>query len=188
MTNTLITSGQIKQLRRFAEDAVEDAIEDCGYNKLEIQRVIANSGSFTEEIRQAAKEALRRCAFRIEVPAELPKIPMAPRRAWELYLHEKQENDWGILGSELEKHLKQAGRLDRAFSIDDDLIKGWFANPETYPEELKKRNILLWKPSPEDPEDHRQVVCLIWINNRVITKCYLLTDKLGGDHPALLKV
>lgn len=87
-------------------------------------------------------------------------------KGFELYLHPDQ-NSGTIGGFELEAHLKETGRLDRALGLEDEVVKGWIANPATYPEELKEKLVFLWKSaldrqSHRDLPTHRDVPFLFW--------------------------
>lgn len=102
-----------------------------------------------------------------------------------LYLHPSQDGGGSVVGFELEAHLKETGQLDRAYGLEDELVKGWIANPATYPEELKKKVIFLWKSS-RGRDGERSVPGLVWSGGRV----HVVWDWLGGEwcvrDPALL--
>jgi hypothetical protein len=118
-------------------------------------------------------------------PAELPKTRMAPLPKFELYLHDKQKNGGWMKGYDLEKHLQETNLLNRAFSLEDDIVKGWLANPKTYPEEFKGKAIFLWK-SRQDSDDYRSVAYLIWSGEQVIVLWHWLEFGWRGLDPALL--
>ena len=69
--------------------------------------------------------------------------------AYELYVHPKEEDRCRITGSALKSHLEENSLVNRiaSFSIEDDTIKGWRANPSTYPEEFRDKAVLLWTPN-----------------------------------------
>ena len=88
-------------------------------------------------------------------------------------------------GFDLEKHLKDEGLTDQAFSLDDQLVKNWIANPSTYPEEFKGETVFLWKSTRASGRD-RNVACLIWDVERVVVHwCWLVFD-WNCTGPALL--
>jgi len=108
-----------------------------------------------------------------------------PRSAFELYLAPAQQNGGYMKGFDLEKHLVETGRIKRSFSLEDELVKGWLADPSTYPEELKGKAVSLWK-SRRTSRGDRFVASLCWYDVRVI----VIWDWLGlgwyGSNPALL--
>ncbi len=114
-----------------------------------------------------------------DIPIPIP-IPIPT-----LYLHEKQKTAPWISGYDLEAHLKKTGLIDRCFSLEDDLIKGWLANPSTYPEEFKGRWVNLWK-SAQGRDGGRNVPCLSWDGGKVIVHWPWLSRDWGIHGPALL--
>lgn len=107
------------------------------------------------------------------------------KKPFTLYLHDKQKNDGWINGSNLEKHLEETKLIDRCFSLEDELVKGWIANPSTYPEEFKDKAIFLWK-SKRSSGGYTHVAYLYWRDDCVLVSWYWLERWWGGDHPALL--
>lgn len=105
--------------------------------------------------------------------------------AFEFYLHEKQKNGGWIKGFDLENHLEETKLIDRCLSLDDELVKGWLANPSSYPEEFKGKAVFLWK-SKRSSGDSRRVAFLYWRDDRVIVYWRWLGRWWSGDYPALL--
>ena len=108
-----------------------------------------------------------------------------PKTKYDLYLAPGQQNGGWMKGFELESHLIQANLLDRCFSLEDELVKGWIADPSTYPEELKTKAIFLWKSS-RTSRGRRDVACLCWHGGRVIVHWVWLEHRWLGPGPALL--
>ncbi len=104
---------------------------------------------------------------------------------FELYLAPGQQNGGWIVGLNLEKHLEETKLIDRCFSLEDELVKGWLANPSSYPEEFKEKAIFLWK-SKRTSGSVRRVAYLCWRGGRVIVRWRWLEYRWGGDDPALL--
>jgi hypothetical protein len=103
----------------------------------------------------------------------------------ELHLHPKQKNGGFIRGFDLEAHLKETGLLERCFSLEDELVKNWIANPASYPEEFKRKAIFLWG-SWRDSGVDRFVAYLIWVDGEVLVRWSWLDRAWGGINPALL--
>ncbi len=110
---------------------------------------------------------------------------MTPEPNLTLYFHEKKKTAPWISGYDLEAHLKKTGLIDRCFSLEDDLIKGWLANPSTYPEEFKGKWVYLWK-SAQDRDGYRCVPCLDWRGGEVIVNWRWLSYDWYSVGPALL--
>ncbi|MDO8471201.1 MAG: hypothetical protein Q7S49_01175 [bacterium] len=106
--------------------------------------------------------------------------------AFKLYLHERQKNGEWMQGYDLEKHLEESGLINRAFSLEDELVKGWLANPSSYPEEFKGESVFLWKSKKRFAFDARNVVYLYWVGKEVIPHLYWLEYSWLGHSPALL--
>ena len=88
--------------------------------------------------------------------------------SFELYLHDSVIGYRGpvcISGHELKKHIKETGLIDRCFSLEDELVQGWIANPSTYPEELRKQAVCLWK-SVRISGGYRSVPCIVYVPGR----------------------
>lgn len=105
--------------------------------------------------------------------------------AFELYLAPGQRDGGWMTGSDLEKYLKEMKLIKHCFSFDDELVKGWIANPSTYPEEFKTKAVFLWK-SKRTIGSHRDVAYLYWNSGRVLVDWFWLGNKWFGDDPALL--
>ena len=101
------------------------------------------------------------------------------------YLHPTQEKGGRIKGFDLEAHLKETGLLDRCFSLEDELVKNWIANPTSYPEEFKGKAIFLWK-SVQNPGGYRHAPYLLWYGGKVFVCWYWLGIRWYDNHPALL--
>ena len=93
--------------------------------------------------------------------------------AFELYLTPAQQNrpvhdSFPITTLvEIESHLEAEGLIGRTFSLQDDLVKGWLADPSTYPDELKGKRVYLWKSTQAFPKGStdlrdREVAYLVW--------------------------
>jgi hypothetical protein len=104
---------------------------------------------------------------------------------YQLYLHTTQEKGGWIKGFDLEAHLKETGLLERCFSLEDELVKNWIANPTSYPEEFKRKAIFLWG-SRRDSGVDRSVAYLIWRDGEVLVDWSWLDNGWDGDNPALL--
>lgn len=89
-------------------------------------------------------------------------------KPYELYRNQEQNVGKLITGLDLEVHLRESGLITRALSLESPLIKGWLADPLTYPEELKRKRVTLWG-SMRGPEDDRFVAVLFWKIDRVFT-------------------
>ncbi len=115
--------------------------------------------------------------------ADVLRKALAP--VFELYLAPCQRDGGWMAGFDLEKHLEETKLIDRAFSIEDELVKGWLANPSTYPEECKGKAIFLWK-SKRAIGSGRRVAYLYWRGDRVVVDWRWLGDGWDGSDPALL--
>ena len=115
--------------------------------------------------------------------AETLRKALAP--AFRLYLAPGQQNGGWMKGFDLEKHLEETKLIDRAYSLEDELVKGWIANPSTYPEEFKKKAVFLWKSQRTSGSD-REVAYLYWDDDRVIVSWDWLEDRWYGYDPVLL--
>ena len=85
---------------------------------------------------------------------------------YELYVPNTQALSGYIDYLALDQHLERTGRINRAFSIDDELVKGWLANPSSYPEEFKVMTIYLWK-SQRGTGLASRTASLLWINEEL---------------------
>ena len=115
--------------------------------------------------------------------ADVLRKALAP--AFELYLAPGQQNGGTMTGFDIDKHLEETKLIDRAFILDDELVKGWLANHATYPEEFKGKAIFLWK-SKRTIGSNRRVAYLCWNDNRVIVRWAWLESRWSGRSPALL--
>ena len=115
----------------------------------------------------------------------LQKIVDEAQASYELYLAPGQQNGGVMTGFGLEKHLRETGRFDRAYSLEDQIVKGWLANPASYPEEFKGKLIFLWK-SQRDSGSNRGVACLCWGGRQVVVDWYWLGIRWSWLNPALL--
>ncbi len=105
--------------------------------------------------------------------------------SFELYLHDRQKNGGGIRGYDLEAHLKETGLIDRCFSLEDEAVMGWLANPSTYPEEFKGKLVYLWK-SAGGRDDDRSAPHLRWVVGRLVMRWGWLGIDWHDFEPALL--
>ena len=108
---------------------------------------------------------------------------------FELYLVPGQDAG-RMSGFDIAKHLEETGLINRAFSLEDDLIKGWIADPATYPEELKTKAVFLWKSQqhPSYPHNKDNVFSLHWYGGpNVVRGNHFLRNNLSSECPALLK-
>ena len=117
--------------------------------------------------------------------AEVLRMVLATTTGFELCLAPGQENGGWMKGFDLEKHLQETKLIDRALHLDDELVKGWLANPATYPEKFKGKAIFLWKSQRTTGSD-RGVAYLYWDDDRVVVDWGWLGDDWSGDDPALL--
>ncbi len=106
------------------------------------------------------------------------------RAGFTLYLHPCQRFV-RINGLTLKKHLREAGIMDRSRTLESSLVRGWQANPETYPEELKGIFPFLWG-SIRDRAGCCLVPCLEWSCDQVIVRWGLVHNAWGKKFPALL--
>jgi len=115
--------------------------------------------------------------------AEALRKVLAP--AFELYLAPGQQNGGVMVGFDLEKHLQEEKLIERAYTLEDELVKSWLENPASYPEEFKNKAIFLWK-SQRASGDYREVACLCWHGGRVVVHWRWLERRWDGYRPALL--
>ncbi|KKW14562.1 MAG: hypothetical protein UY54_C0014G0015 [Parcubacteria group bacterium GW2011_GWA2_50_10b] len=102
-----------------------------------------------------------------------------------LYLAPGQQNGGVMVGFDLEKHLQEEKLIERAYTLEDELVKSWLENPASYPEEFKNKAIFLWK-SQRASGDYREVACLCWHGGRVVVHWRWLERRWDGYRPALL--
>lgn len=117
--------------------------------------------------------------------ADALRKALASASVLELYIFGKQKTGGYEIGFDLEKHLEETKLINRAFSLDDELVKGWIADPSTYPEEFKGKAIFLWK-SKRASGDNRRVAYLAWGGEHVVVDWYWLGRRWDGSNPALL--
>ena len=109
---------------------------------------------------------------------------------WRLYCAPGQQGGrwmgrW-MGGFDLEEHLRKNNLIAQAYGLEDELVKGWIANPETYPEEFKNKAVFLWKSTQDLVDGHRSVRYLNWDDGRVVVRWRWLGFDWYGRGPALL--
>ena len=112
---------------------------------------------------------------------------MVKKTGFVLYHHYQQMYKGLVKGSNLAVYLVVSGLIDRCFSLRDSLIKGWIANPSTYPEKLKDKAVFLWNSRKQVSRTRHLVAYLIWDGRRVLVCWGWLGVGLAEDSPALLK-
>ncbi len=115
----------------------------------------------------------------------LQKILDQSSLKFELYLFGKQRTGGSETGYTVEKSLRETGLIARCLSTDDEMVKGWVINPNTYPAEFKGKVIFLWK-SAKGRGVNRRVPCLVWYHGEVVMVWHLHSHGLGGSNPAVL--
>ena len=105
----------------------------------------------------------------------------------ELYLAPGQQGGKQMKGIDLEEHLQKKNLISRVCGLDDRLIKEWIANPETYPEEFKSKDVFLWKV-PQVRAGGYFIPYLYWNNGRVMWDCDWIGNIWDDDRPALLAI
>lgn len=107
----------------------------------------------------------------------------------ELYRHEAQGADRrGIDGEDLNKHIRETGLIGRCLSFEDEIVKGWIADPSTYPEEFKGMEVFLWKSRRKYGEHIECIGCLVWRTNpKVVESWVSLSTRWCYDGPALVR-
>ena len=75
--------------------------------------------------------------------------------------------------------------VDRTMGLEDEGVKGWLADPSTYPEEFKNKAVFLWK-SQRSSGDRRTIACLFWNGDRAVVDWSWFGDRLYGNSPVLL--
>mgnify|MGYP001559486861 CR=1 FL=1 len=108
-----------------------------------------------------------------------------PQPKFELYLFGKQKAGGWEMGYNIERHLKKTGLINRCLSKDDECVRNWLANPETYPEEFKGKAVFLWK-SADGRVVNRVAPCLIWRDGGVVLHWDWLDLDWYGGYPAVL--
>jgi hypothetical protein len=118
-------------------------------------------------------------------------------KGYEKYPHPTQKGIQGLEGLELQRHLVESGRFERALALDDDLVSVWFRDPQSYPEELRKDSAVLWGSKGQNREKPDHVALLKWRKSREMGKekdtieltveWYSVRNKFIGCHPALLR-
>ena len=152
---------ETNQFAEFVSAVVRQLPRDL--SSVTAQRWIKDQGALAETLRKALK----------------------PNVGYELYLSPIQRGGGSVKGFDLETHLKNEKLLDRTFSLDDEVVKGWLADPATYPEEFKGKAIFLWK-SLRDSGDDRSVAYLFWDDDRVVSYWYWLVNWWSDNYPVLL--
>lgn len=110
-----------------------------------------------------------------------------PGRKWKLDLHPTQRDGGVIQGWDLEKHYDSPEFNGRHYSLESPEVKGWIANPTTYPDEFKGKAVFLWG-SRQGSGGDREVACLIWLGDRVRVAWHWLDYDWDRPYPALLAV
>ncbi len=107
---------------------------------------------------------------------------------YELHRAFRQDGAPCCTGHELKKHMILAGLTKRAFSVEDEVVKGWLTNPSSYPEELKAKQVFLWG-SQEVVNNLSTVAYLVWNGNRVDVRQYELNYCCcSGTYLSLLRL
>jgi len=139
--------------------------------------------------RGGTDDDLRRIETDLALRAQLAQLiitrPKVVKSNFTLYLHNKQKNGGWIKGFDLDTYLKEEGLLNRCFSLEDEVVKGWLADSSTYPEEFKGKAVFLWRSQRASGGD-RNVACLIWSDGQVIVRWDWLGDDWHGYNPVLL--
>lgn len=117
--------------------------------------------------------------------ADVLRQALIPSLGYELCLAPQERDGGWITGFDLEKHLEEEKLMDRTMSLEDELVKGWIADPSTYPEELKTKAVFLWK-SQRTTGSNRRVAYLYWYDGRVIVFWRWLERGWHGGNPVLL--
>ncbi|MFZ2522071.1 MAG: hypothetical protein WAX44_00405 [Minisyncoccia bacterium] len=116
----------------------------------------------------------------------------AATKIYELYYHERQCNNSWVNGEDLEKYLRKEKPEVFQSSLDSELVKGWIAHPETYPEEFRKIHPCLWgsahhKKLVYPSGTYRFVYCLSWsVGGEVVVKGRFVNEPFYHDCPALV--
>ncbi|MDD5749663.1 MAG: hypothetical protein PHO91_02660 [Patescibacteria group bacterium] len=120
-TNTSITSGQLKQYKRFVEDAAQRALQEANLDKDRIQKLISRGGEFQASIIAAIRE--------LSVSNQ--------------YADEEVSSKYGYLSGYVVKPITEQCKILRQFfsgipmRVDEDVAgqvlpdgaEGWFAIP-----------------------------------------------------------
>ena len=140
--------------------------------------------SLTDEVlaRGGTDDDIRRIGTSLSLRAKLAQLVVGNKPTFELYLAPAQRDGGSIKGLDLEEHLKEAELIDRTYSLDDEMVKGWLADPSTYPEEFKGKAVFLWK-SQQPPGVGRNVACLVWDVARVVVNWHLARLRVGRPPP-----
>ena len=125
--------------------------------------------------------------YKVSRQSRAQEVPMVKKTGFILYLHYQQMYKGLVKGSNLAVYLVVSGLIDRCFSLRDSLIKGWIANPSTYPEKLKDKAVFLWNSRKQVSRTRHLVAYLIWDGRRVLVCWGWLGVGLAEDSPALLK-
>jgi hypothetical protein len=100
---------------------------------------------------------------------------------YELYVHPRHRNNLFqrilslllgvdhlfVKGNAFKRHLAKRGLLHQTFSPQDETVKRWVEHPETFPEELRDKELLLFGGPREGRDDDDNVVWIGWTNNQV---------------------
>ncbi|MEK7659360.1 MAG: hypothetical protein AAB338_01755 [Patescibacteria group bacterium] len=116
--------------------------------------------------------------------------------AFELYLAPEQKNGGRVNGYDLERHLYETGLIDHCLSLEDEAVKGWIANPSTYPKRFRRKTLLLWKSRMLSRSGSGKVIaiaCLYWDDDnedqddRVVENWESLEALWSARSPVLLR-
>ena len=102
-----------------------------------------------------------------------------------LYLTPSQVRGEHIIGLHVGSHLKEMKLFERTFSPEDEVIKGWIANPSTYPNKFKEKSVFLWNSERYSGGDC-WFAFLVWKDDHVSVDWRRHGDSWGADDPILL--
>ena len=106
------------------------------------------------------------------------------RSGFTLHLAPEQKKGGWITVTDMDEHLRKEKLIDRTMGLEDEVVKGWLADPSTYPEEFKNKAVFLWKS--QRSSGGRRIACLVWGGGRVIVSWDWLGCGLCGCGPVLL--
>ena len=88
---------------------------------------------------------------------------------YELFLHPVQRLNGTMTKLNLELYLQITGQIARVRSLEDEDVRGWIADPSSYPQELRELpdgRLDLWGTIRGQGYE-REIVQLLWKNERV---------------------
>lgn len=107
-------------------------------------------------------------------------------KGYELYISPLQKAG-PTDGPDLRKHLQDEGLISRALSPESELVKGWLAHPETYPEELLGLTVFLWGGDFSSKSGAYGPTHLRWRGGKVhLRRRHVAGRKWKINEPALL--